>query len=184
MKITAAVLDEIGLSRPYAESRPLSVQELELDGPGPGELLVRIRAAGVCHSDLSVVDGNRPRPMPMVLGHEASGIVEQVGEGVTDVSPGDQVTTVFLPRCEQCENCATDGKLPCTPGTETNSAGLLPGSALRLHRGGQDVHHHVGVSGFASHAVVNRQSVVPVGAEHRGTSPTGAEVVLFKKSPA
>lgn len=87
MKITAAVLDEIGLSRPYAESRPLSVQELELDGPGPGELLVRIRAAGVCHSDLSVVDGNRPRPMPMVLGHEASGIVEQVGEGVTDVSP-------------------------------------------------------------------------------------------------
>nr|WP_312964705.1 alcohol dehydrogenase catalytic domain-containing protein [Kocuria rhizophila] len=165
MKITAAVLDEIGLSRPYAESRPLSVQELELDGPGPGELLVRIRAAGVCHSDLSVVDGNRPRPMPMVLGHEASGIVEQVGEGVTDVSPGDQVTTVFLPRCEQCENCATDGKLPCTPGTEANNAGLLPGSALRLHRGGQDVHHHVGVSGFASHAVVNRQSVVPVGAD-------------------
>ena len=165
MKITAAVLDEIGLSRPYAESRPLSVQELELDGPGPGELLVRIRAAGVCHSDLSVVDGNRPRPMPMVLGHEASGIVEQVGEGVTDVSPGDQVTTVFLPRCEQCENCATDGKLPCTPGTEANNAGLLPGSALRLHSGGQDVHHHVGVSGFASHAVVNRQSVVPVGAD-------------------
>ncbi|HAG63415.1 MAG TPA: alcohol dehydrogenase [Kocuria sp.] len=165
MKITAAVLDEIGLSRPYAESHPLSMQELELDGPGPGELLIRVRAAGVCHSDLSVVDGNRPRPMPMVLGHEASGIVEQVGEGVTDVAPGDQVTTVFLPRCEQCENCATDGKLPCTPGTETNNAGLLPGSALRLHRDGQDVHHHVGVSGFASHAVVSRQSVVPVGAD-------------------
>ena len=165
MKIRAAVLDEIGVPRPFAESRPLSVQELELDEPGPGELLVRIRAAGVCHSDLSVVDGNRPRPLPMVLGHEASGVVEQVGEGVTDVSPGDQVTTVFLPRCEDCANCATNGKLPCTPGTETNNAGLLPGSTLRLHRDGQDVHHHLGVSGFASHAVVSRQSVVPVGAD-------------------
>ena len=165
MKIRAAVLDEIGVPRPFAESRPLSVQELELDEPGPGELLVRIRAAGVCHSDLSVVDGNRPRPLPMVLGHEASGVVEQVGEGVTDVSPGGQVTTVFLPRCEDCANCATNGKLPCTPGTETNNAGLLPGSTLRLHRDGQDVHHHLGVSGFASHAVVSRQSVVPVGAD-------------------
>ena len=165
MKIEAAVLDEIGLRRPFAESRPLSIQELELDEPGPGELLVRIRAAGVCHSDLSVVDGNRPRPLPMVLGHEASGVVEQVGEGVTDVSPGDQVTTVFLPRCEDCANCATNGKLPCTPGTETNNAGLLPGSTQRLHRDGQDVHHHLGVSGFASHAVVSRQSVVPVGAD-------------------
>ena len=165
MKIRAAVLDEIGVPRPFAESRPLSVQELELDEPGPGELLVRIRAAGVCHSDLSVVDGNRPRPLPMALGHEASGIVEQVGEGVTDIAVGDQVTTVFLPRCEDCANCATNGKLPCTPGTETNNAGLLPGSTLRLHRDGQDVHHHLGVSGFASHAVVSRQSVVPVGAD-------------------
>ncbi|MDO4919705.1 alcohol dehydrogenase catalytic domain-containing protein [Kocuria sp.] len=165
MKITAAVLDEIGLPRPYAESRPLSVQELELSEPGPGELLIRIRAAGVCHSDLSVVDGSRPRPLPMALGHEASGIVERVGEGVTDVGPGDQVTTVFLPRCGECANCATDGRLPCTPGTETNDAGLLPGSALRLHRGEEEVHHHLGVSGFASHAVVSRQSVVPVGAD-------------------
>lgn len=162
MKITAAVLEEIGLPRPYAESHPLRLQEVELADPGPGELLIRVRAAGLCHSDLSVVDGNRVRPTPMVLGHEASGIVEAVGEGVTDIAVGDQVTTVFLPRCEECDQCATDGKLPCGPGSRSNDAGLLPGDARRLHRGEEELFHHLGVSGFATHAVVNRQSVVPV----------------------
>jgi len=162
MKITGAVLEEIGASRPFAETRPLKITELELDPPGPDEVLVRIRAAGLCHSDLSVVDGNRPRPTPMLLGHEASGIVEQVGEDVTDLAPGQQVSTVFLPRCGECENCRTDGKLPCIPGTATNNAGYLPGEGKRLRRDGQEVFHHVGVSGFATYAVVNRQSVVPV----------------------
>lgn len=162
MKITGAVLEEIGASRPFAETRPLKIVELELDPPGPDEVLVRIRAAGLCHSDLSVVDGNRPRPTPMLLGHEASGIVEQVGANVTDLKPGQQVSTVFLPRCGECENCLTDGKLPCLPGTATNNAGQLPGGAFRLHQDGKQVFHHVGVSGFATHAVVNRQSVVPV----------------------
>lgn len=162
MKITGAVLEEIGAARPFAETKPLKIVELELDAPGPDEVLVRIRAAGLCHSDLSVVDGNRPRPTPMLLGHEASGIVEQVGANVTDLKPGQQVSTVFLPRCGECENCLTDGKLPCLPGTATNNAGQLPGEAFRLHRDGKQVFHHVGVSGFATHAVVNRQSVVPV----------------------
>ena len=87
MKITGAVLEEIGAPRPYADSQPLRIQDLELDPPGPDEVLVRIRAAGLCHSDLSVVDGNRVRPVPMLLGHEASGIVEEVGADVTDLSP-------------------------------------------------------------------------------------------------
>ncbi len=116
MKITGAVLEEIGLERPYTESKPLNITELDLDDPGPDEVLIRIRAAGLCHSDLSVVDGNRVRPTPMLLGHEASGVVEKVGENVTDLSVGEQVTTVFLPRCGECKNCLTDGKLPCTPG--------------------------------------------------------------------
>jgi alcohol dehydrogenase len=162
MKITGAVLEEIGAARPFTDTKPLKVTELELDPPGPDEVLVRIRAAGLCHSDLSVVDGNRPRPTPMLLGHEASGIVEQVGGNVTDIRPGQQVSTVFLPRCGECDNCLTDGKLPCIPGTATNNAGYLPGEGKRLHRDGGDVFHHVGVSGFATHAVVNRQSVVPV----------------------
>ena len=163
MKIIGAVLEETALPRPYAESMPLKVVELDLDDPGPDEVLIRIRAAGLCHSDLSTVDGNRTRPTPMLLGHEASGIVEKVGENVTDLEIGQQVTTVFLPRCGECENCKTDGKLPCTPGSIANNAGYLVGKQFRLHRDGEEVFHHVGVSGFASHAVLNRQSVVPVG---------------------
>ena len=88
MKIKAAVLREIGRPPPYEQSQPLTLEEVELDAPGPGEVLVRIRAAGLCHSDLSVIDGNRPRPLPMVLGHEAAGVVEQVGEGVTSLARG------------------------------------------------------------------------------------------------
>ena len=162
MKITGAVLEEIGAARPFAETKPLKIVGLELDAPRPDQVQVRIPAAGQCHKDLTVVDGNRPRPTPMLLGHEASGIVEQVGANVTDLKPGQQVSTVFLPRCGECENCLTDGKLPCLPGTATNNAGQLPGEAFRLHRDGKQVFHHVGVSGFATHAVVNRQSVVPV----------------------
>ena len=126
MKITGAVLREMRAQRPYAQSRPLDVTTVELDEPGPHEVLIRMTAAGLCHSDLSVVDGNRPRPLPMLLGHEGAGVVEQVGADVTEFTPGDHVVTVFLPRCGQCANCATDGKLPCTPGTASNNAGVLP----------------------------------------------------------
>ncbi len=85
MKIKAAVIHEMGRKQPYAESRPMAVEELELDPPGPGEVLVRMGAAGLCHSDLSTVNGDRPRPLPMVLGHEAAGIVEGLGDGVSDL---------------------------------------------------------------------------------------------------
>jgi Zn-dependent alcohol dehydrogenase len=177
MKITGAVLEVSGAQPPFAQSRPFTVGELELDEPGPGELLVRIEAAGVCHSDLSVVDGNRVRPVPMLLGHEAAGIVERSGDGVDDIAPGDRVVMTFLPRCGDCDGCRTDGRLPCAPGTAANNAGTLLGGGIRLHRlhgggtdedgeedGGQtqDVRHHLGVSAFATHAVVNRASVVPV----------------------
>ena len=166
MKITGAVLEVSGAQPPFAQSRPFTVGELELDEPGPGELLVRIEAAGVCHSDLSVVDGNRERPVPMLLGHEAAGIVERAGDGVDDIAPGDRVVMTFLPRCGDCDGCRTDGRLPCAPGTAANGAGTLLGGAIRLHRAvgatAQDVHHHLGVSAFATHAVVSRASVVPV----------------------
>jgi alcohol dehydrogenase len=165
MKITGALLTETGASRPYADSRPLRIVDLELDGPGPGEVLVRIEAAGLCHSDLSVVDGNRPRPLPMLLGHEAAGIVEAVGPGVDDLAPGQRVVTVFLPRCGDCAACRTDGKLPCAPGSEANGAGVLLGGHRRLSADGRPVNHHLGVSAFATHAVLNRRSVVPVDAD-------------------
>lgn len=162
MKIIGALLEEIGRPRPYSETHPIRVCELELDPPGPGELLIQIEAAGLCHSDLSVVDGNRARPTPMLLGHEAAGRVLEVGDGVRDIQAGQRVVMAFLPRCGKCRNCLTDGRLPCTPGSAANNAGELMNGGRRLHRGGQDIHHHLGVSGFASHAVVDRRSAVPV----------------------
>jgi len=162
MIIQGAVLEQSGLPRPYRDSAPLKIVELELDPPGDGEVLVRIEAAGLCHSDLSVVDGNRPRPTPMLLGHEAAGRVVECGPGVADLEPGQRVVMAFLPRCEDCAGCATDGRLPCTTGSAANNAGTLLGGGLRLRRGGEPVNHHLGVSGFATHAVINRRSMVPV----------------------
>nr|WP_090277261.1 alcohol dehydrogenase catalytic domain-containing protein [Mycolicibacterium komanii]CRL71483.1 alcohol dehydrogenase [Mycolicibacterium komanii] len=162
MRIRGAVLEEIGRARPYAQSLPLTVGELDLAAPGPGELLVRVEAAGLCHSDLSVVDGNRVRPVPMLLGHEAAGVVEEVGPGGSDVAAGTRVVMTFLPRCGECAACATDGLTPCEPGSAANGAGTLMTGELRLSRDGQPVHHHLGVSGFATHAVVDRRSVVAV----------------------
>lgn len=162
LRIRGAVLEHIGSPRPYTASRPISVSEVELARPGAGELQVRIEAAGVCHSDLSVVDGNRRRPVPMLLGHEAAGIVERIGDGVTGVDVGQRVAMAFLPRCGVCAACATEGLTPCEPGSAANAAGTLLGGGMRLSRAGRPVYHHLGVSGFATHAVVHRVSVVPV----------------------
>lgn len=175
MQITGAVLEEIGRPRPYAQTRPLSVSSLELEAPAPGEVLVRIDAAGLCHSDLSVVDGNRARPVPMLLGHEAAGGIEALGD---DVEPGfavgDRVIMTFLPRCGACEGCATDGIRPCVPGSVANNAGTLLRGGRRLSRDGSPVHHHLGVSAFASHAVVDTHSLVRVDAD----VPAGVAAVL------
>lgn len=177
--IRGAVLRTMEAERPYAESRPLDVCELQLDPPGEGELLIRMTAAGVCHSDLSVVDGNRPRPLPMLLGHEGAGIVEEVGPGVEGFEVGDHVVTVFLPRCGECDNCKTDGKLPCTPGSETNNEGTLPGHHRRLSEDGEPVNHHLGVSVFADHAVISQRSAVKIGSDvpARLAAPLGCAVL-------
>jgi len=127
MTITGAVLEEVGRPGPWAETTPLTVGELELEGPHAGEVLVQVEAAGVCHSDLSVVDGNRPRPVPMLLGHEACGRVTELGAGVTDLQVGQRVVMTFLPRCGDCAGCATDGRMPCGPGSASNNAGEMLG---------------------------------------------------------
>lgn len=162
MKIVGAVLEEIGRPRPYAESKPISICEVDLGEVAPTEMLVRIEAAGLCHSDLSVVDGNRVRPVPMLLGHESCGRVEQVGQQVGDISPGQRVVMTFLPRCGKCEGCATDGRLPCGPGSVSNNAGTMFTNEGHLSRGGERIYHHLGVSGFATYAIVDRASVVPI----------------------
>lgn len=164
MKITGAVLDSTTTDRPYAQSKPLSIREVELDAPGPDEVLVKMLAAGLCHSDLSVVDGNRPRPVPMLLGHEGCGVIEAVGESVGGLEVGQRVVTVFLPRCGECDHCLTDGKLPCIPGTKYNNKGVLFGDQQRLHEADAsgDIYHHLGASVFATHAVLHHSSVVPI----------------------
>jgi alcohol dehydrogenase len=165
MKIKAAVLNKMGVSPPYAKSKPLAIEEVELDDPGHGEVLVRIGAAGLCHSDLSVIDGNRPRPTPMVLGHEAAGVVEKLGPGVEDLKLGDHVVMVFVPSCGHCLPCAEGRPALCEPGAAANGAGTLLSGERRLRRNGTHVHHHLGVSAFADHATVSRRSLVKIDKE-------------------
>jgi alcohol dehydrogenase len=165
MKIRAAVLNAMGAPAPYAQSKPLSIEQIELDRPGPGEILVKIAAAGLCHSDLSVIEGNRPRPMPMALGHEAAGIVEALGPGVDDLTKGDHVVMVFVPSCGHCLPCSEGRPALCEPGAAANGAGTLLSGGKRLHRNGQPINHHLGVSGFAEYATVSRRSCVKVDRE-------------------
>lgn len=162
MKIKAAVLNKMGLAAPYERSKPLAIEEVELDPPQDGEVLVKIGAAGLCHSDLSVIDGNRPRPTPMVLGHEAAGVVEKVGPGVEDLTAGDHVVMVFVPSCGHCLPCAEGRPALCEPGAAANGAGTLLSGKRRLHRHGTEVHHHLGVSAFAEYATVSRRSLVKI----------------------
>ena len=163
MKVRGAVLREMGLPAPYAESRPLEVADLELAPPGPGELLVRVGAAGLCHSDLSVIDGSRPRVMPMVLGHEAAGEVVEVGAGTEGFAEGDHVVMCFVPSCGACEPCRAARPALCDPGAVANGAGsLLSGDRRWSHDGDAVMHHHLGVSAFADHVVVSARSAVQV----------------------
>lgn len=166
MKTTVAVLRAVTEKRPYTRSMPLGLEEVELGEPRAGELLVRVEAASVCHSDVSVVDGSRIRPLPMALGHEAAGIVEEIGPGVRDVKPGDHVVLAFVPSCGTCPECSSGRPALCTPGAAANGGGtLLHGASLLRDAAGNTTHHHLGVSGFARHAVVARESAVVIPAD-------------------
>ncbi|WP_206885357.1 alcohol dehydrogenase catalytic domain-containing protein [Alicyclobacillus mali (ex Roth et al. 2021)] len=162
MQTRAAVLMEMGARPPYASTRPLRLETLELEPPGPGEVLIRVRAAGLCHSDLSVIEGARPRPMPMALGHEAAGEVVELGEGVSDLVPGDHVVCAFVPSCGHCGPCQEGRPALCEPGAEANGRGTLLSGARRLRLGQEPVHHHLGVSAFSDYAVVSRRSLVKI----------------------
>jgi Zn-dependent alcohol dehydrogenase len=162
VKTKAAVLYEMGKPTPYAQSNALVIEELDLEGPGTGEVLVELVGAGLCHSDLSVVDGSRPRVMPMVLGHEASGIVREVGENVYNLKPGDHVVFSFVPMCGHCPHCATGRPALCDPGTEANWAGRLLSGERRFRNGGDVINHHLGVSGFSQYTVAVQESLIKI----------------------
>ena len=163
MKTRAAVLYEMGSSRPYADSRPFVLESLTLESPGEGEVLVEIAAAGLCHSDLSVVDGSRPRPLPMVLGHEASGVVREVGPQVSALSAGDHVVFSWVPVCGRCLFCVSGRGSMCEPGVQANIDGTLLGGARRFsNEASTKCNHHLGVSGFSQYTVAVEESLVKI----------------------
>ncbi|PPJ48426.1 alcohol dehydrogenase [Rhizobium sp. KAs_5_22] len=162
MKARIALLRSMGAGRPYQDTRPLEIVEVDLDEPGAGELRVKMAAAGLCHSDLSVINGDRPRDMPVALGHEASGIVEAVGPGVTRFAPGDHVVLVFVPSCGHCVPCASGRPALCEPGAVSAAKGTLICGERRLRYKGEAVNHHIGVSAFSTHAVVSENSCVKI----------------------
>ena len=163
MKVRAAVLREMGLPAPYAQSKPLAIETIELAPPGAGELRVRVLAAGLCHSDLSVIDGSRPRPMPMVLGHEATGEIVELGAGVDGFVLGDRVVFSFVPMCGHCEPCAAGRPALCEPGAQANAGGRLLGGGMRWHDADDaPLQHHLGVSGFAEYTVTSAHSAVRI----------------------
>ncbi|MGF1649898.1 MAG: zinc-dependent alcohol dehydrogenase family protein [Hyphomicrobiaceae bacterium] len=163
MRCRAAVLVEQQRPRPYAQSRPLEVTDVDLDPPGEGEVVVKIGASGLCHSDLSVINGDRPRQIPLVLGHECAGEIVEVGPAVRDLKVGDRVIFVFIPNCGSCVPCSEGRPQLCEPGAKSNADGtLILSGAKRIKRNGHPVAHHVGVSAFAEYAVASQHSLVKI----------------------
>ena len=153
MKTKAAVLLEAG--------KPFEIMELELDAPGPGEVLIKYTAAGLCHSDLHLTDGDLPPRYPIVGGHEGSGIIEEVGPGVTKVKPGDHVVCSFIPNCGTCRYCSTGRQNLCDMGA-TILEGSMPDGSFRFHGDGKDFGAMCMLGTFAERATISQHSVVKV----------------------
>ena len=158
MKMRAAVLEEFG--------KPLNVTEVELDEPRAGEVLVRLEACGVCHTDMYTASGADPSGYaPAVLGHEGCGIVERLGEGVTSVAPGDRVVTLFSPQCRECEHCRSPKTNLCLAIREQQNLGHLPDGSTRLSRDGEPIRHFMGTSTFAEYTVMPQIALAKIPAD-------------------
>lgn len=163
IRCKAAVLRTISAPRPYAQSKPLSIEEVTLAPPKPVELLVRIAGAGLCHSDLSVINGDRPRPVPLTLGHEGSGEVVEVGSAIDDVRAGDHLVFQFSASCGRCRRCVEGRPQVCERARVSKAAGeLMAGGSRITSLNGERINHHSGLSCMAEYAVVDRGSVVVV----------------------
>jgi S-(hydroxymethyl)glutathione dehydrogenase/alcohol dehydrogenase len=158
MKIRAAVLEEFG--------EPLVVQELELTEPNEGEVLVRLVACGVCHTDLYTASGVDPSGYaPTVLGHEGAGVVEMVGPGVESLSVGDHVVTLFSPQCGECVHCRDERTNLCLAIREQQNKGYLPDGTTRLRRDGEEIRHFMGTSTFAEATVMPEIALAKINPE-------------------
>jgi NDMA-dependent alcohol dehydrogenase len=147
----------------YEAHQPLVIEELTLLPPQAGEVRVRFAASGVCHSDLHYLKGDRTCPMPVVLGHEGAGVIEEIGPGVTYVQPGDHVILSLVPACGRCEDCVAGRPNLCEVRYTLN--GNLPNGSTRLRKGDQEVKHFACVSSFAEYAVVPEGSLVKIGSD-------------------
>ena len=163
MRVKAAVLREIGAARPYAKSQPIRIEDLDLDPPGEGEVLVKVGGGGLCHSDLSVINADRPRPLPLVLGHEGAGEVVEFGVGVRDIRADDHVVFQFSASCGRCARCLEGRPQICEAHAVARAKGELMGGGKRFRdAAGEALNHHSGVSCFAEYVVVDRGSVVKI----------------------
>ena len=165
MKIKAAVLYEQGKKTPFSESKPLKVEEVDLEPPGAGEVLIKTGAAGLCHSDLSMINGVMQRKVPMVPGHEAAGVVEEIGANVTQCKPGDHVVMSFVPICGECEFCITGRSNICSTAFNARATGALINGNRRLSLNGEPLHHTNGVSCYAEYMVACEDSVITIDKE-------------------
>lgn len=162
MRMTAAVMYEQGLPAPYVESQPFKIEDVQLEGPGEGEVLVEIKAAGLCHSDLSQVAGLRKRRLPVVGGHEGAGIVREVGRGITTLRPGDHVAMTAVSGCGHCRACYNGKPVICESVTVPRTQGLLANGMRRLSHKGEPIYHYSGVSSFAQYAVTVPNTLIKI----------------------
>lgn len=160
MKSVAGLIQIAGAPLPYANSRPIELVEVDLIPPSEGEVVVRIEAAGICHSDLSVVNGTRQRPLPIVGGHESAGVVVEVGPGVRTLSVGDHVTSVFLPSCGTCNECKSGFQAFCSIGAAANARGEMIRGGSRINFEGGPVNHYNGISCYSQYAVIDERSLI------------------------
>lgn len=163
MKMTAALLHQQGLPHPFTVSKPLRIERVELTPPGPGEVLIKVAAAGLCHSDLSSIEGVRPRKLPTIPGHEGAGVVVEVGAGVSEVRAGDHVVTSFVSSCGTCRYCSDARPNLCTASTAARADGTLQTGLRHLVcDDGSELNYYSGLSVYAEYAVVHESSVVVI----------------------
>ncbi|AND80335.1 S-(hydroxymethyl)glutathione dehydrogenase/class III alcohol dehydrogenase [Streptococcus pantholopis] len=147
----------------WAPNEPLKIEELDLMMPQKGEVMVRITATGVCHTDAYTLSGKDSEGVfPCVLGHEGAGIVEAVGEGVTEFQVGDHVIPLYTAECGKCKFCLSGKTNLCSAVRETQGQGLMPDGTVRFFKDGQPIYHYMGTSTFAEHTVVSEYSLVKI----------------------
>ena len=155
MKTVAAVA--------YQAGKPLEIEEVDLEGPREGEVLVEIKATGVCHTDAYTLSGADPEgAFPTILGHEGAGIVQEVGPGVTSLKPGDHVIPLYTPECRECEYCLNPKTNLCQKIRSTQGQGMMPDGSSRFSKNGQTLLHYMGCSTFANHTVLPEISLAKI----------------------